>query len=47
MPSIILILVGIAAALAMASGVWVATALIRALVRNKPTGHNPPTEARP
>lgn len=40
MSSIIVILVVIAAALVIASGVWVATVLIRALARNKATNHN-------
>jgi hypothetical protein len=48
MPSIVLILVIIAAALAMASGIWVATALIRTLTRNETTSDsNSPKEARP
>jgi len=48
MPSVVLILVIIAAALAMASGIWVATALLRTLTRNRTTSdRNPSTEARP
>lgn len=48
MSSIVLILVIVAAALAITSGIWVATALIRTLTRNSTkSNNNPPTEARP
>ena len=48
MLSIVRIFVVIAAGLAMASGIWVAAALIRTLTRNKPNpNQNPPTETRP
>ena len=40
MPSIVLILVVIAAALIIASGVWVATVLLRAVIRDKAATHN-------
>ncbi|MBN2269230.1 MAG: hypothetical protein JXN61_01365 [Sedimentisphaerales bacterium] len=48
MSSVIVILVVIAAALVMASGVWVATALIRTLTRSSANPNsNPPTDTRP
>ena len=48
MPSIVLILVIIAAALAIASGIWVAAALLRTLIRSKTESNSDsPTEARP
>ena len=48
MPSIVQILVAIAAVLAIASGIWVAIALVRALTRTRPNpDHNRQNEARP
>ena len=48
MPSIVSILVTIAAVLAIASGIWVAVALLRTLTRNRTKSNNDsPTEAQP
>ena len=48
MLSIVKIFVVIAAALAMASGIWVAAALLRTLTRNSTNpNQNSPTETQP